>query len=71
MGKCPKYHNVIQTRKETPMKQVLSLLAAVTLIFSMAVTPVCAGGDKVQNEHGAATAPGFGDDAQDHQVSGD
>jgi len=53
------------------MKQVLSLLAAVTLIFSMAVTPVCAGGDKVQNEHGAATAPGFGDDAQDHQVSGD
>lgn len=53
------------------MKQVLTLLAALTLVFSMAVTPVLAVGDKVQHERGADTAPGPGDDAQGNQVSGD
>lgn len=53
------------------MKKVLSLLAVVTLVVGLAVTPVFAGGDKVQHERGADTAPGPGDDARDRQVSGD
>ena len=35
------------------MKKVLSLLAAFTLIVSLAVTPVFAGGGKVQGDNSA------------------
>jgi hypothetical protein len=53
------------------MKKVLSLLAVLIFVISMAASPVCAGGDKVQHENGAETAPGPGDDAQGNQVGGD
>lgn len=53
------------------MKKVLSLLAVVTLVVGMAVSPVSAGGDKVQHERGAEAAPGPGDDAKGNQVGGD
>jgi hypothetical protein len=49
------------------MKKVLSLLAVLILAVSMAVSPVCAGGGKMQHENGAADAPGPGDDAQGYQ----
>ncbi|MGW8194903.1 MAG: hypothetical protein ACWGOX_11630 [Desulforhopalus sp.] len=53
------------------MKKVLSLLALLTLVVSMAVSPVFAGGGKNQNEIGAESAPGPGDDAQGNQVGGE
>lgn len=51
------------------MKKVLSFLAVLTLVVSMAVSPVFAAGGKNQNEIGAASAPGPGDDARDNQAS--
>ena len=53
------------------MKKILSLLAVIALVVSMAVSPVAAAGGKNQNEIGAETAPGPGDDAQGNQVNGD
>lgn len=49
------------------MRKLMSLLIAVAMVISMAVSPVCAGGGKVQHEHGAADAPGPGDDAMGSQ----
>ena len=51
------------------MKKILSLLAVFTVAVSMAVTPVLAGGGKVQHERGASTAPGPGDDVRGNQAS--
>lgn len=53
------------------MRKLMSILIAVTLIVGMAVSPVFAGGGKVQHENGAPTAPGPGDDARGNQVGGD
>lgn len=53
------------------MKKILSLLAVASLVVGLVVTPVFAGGDKVQHERGEDTAPGPGDDARGRQVSGD
>lgn len=50
------------------MRKLMSLLIAVTLVASVAVSPVFAGGGKVQHENGAAEAPGPGGDAQGNQV---
>jgi hypothetical protein len=49
------------------MKKVVSFLVLLILALSLAVSPVCAGGGKVQYEHGAADAPGPGDDAKGYQ----
>ena len=53
------------------MKRWVAIIVSVLLLFSVAISPVYAGGDKNQNEHGADTAPGPGDDAQGKQVGGD
>ena len=53
------------------MKKFLVVLISLTLLTSVAIAPVYAGGDKNQNEHGAEAAPGPGDDAQGNQVGGD
>ena len=53
------------------MKKIFSILISLTLLMSVAIAPVYAGGDKVQHENGADTAPGPGDDAQGNQVGGD
>ncbi|MBW1842530.1 MAG: hypothetical protein JRI75_12180 [Deltaproteobacteria bacterium] len=53
------------------MKKVFILMISLVLFFSVAITPVWAGGDKVQNEIGSEGAPGPGSDAQGNQVSGD
>ncbi len=53
------------------MKRVLFLAVATTFAIGTFISPVLAGGDKVQHEIGAQTAPGPGDDAQGNQVGGD
>ena len=54
------------------MKKVFAILISLALLMGVAITPVCAGGDKVQHENGANnTAIGPGDDAQGNQVGGD
>jgi len=53
------------------MKKIAALLASLALFATVAIAPVYAGGGKNQNEHGAETAPGQGDDAQGNQVEGD
>jgi hypothetical protein len=53
------------------MKRWFAVLLSMALLASVAVTPVLAGGDKNQNERGADTAPGPGDDAQGNQTGGD
>ena len=57
---------------EVMMKKLSAVLVSIALLFSVAVvSPVWAGGGKVQHENGAETAPGPGDDAQGNQVGGD
>ena len=53
---------------ETMMKKIFAVLVSMALLVSVAVSPVWAGGDKNQNEHGAPGAPGPGDDAQGRQA---
>jgi len=53
------------------MKKLFAVIISVLLLFGATISPVYAGGDKNQNEHGADTAPGPGDDAQGNQVGGD
>jgi hypothetical protein len=50
------------------MKKVFTILVSLALLSSVAIAQVYAGGDKNQNEHGAETAPGPGDDAQGNQA---
>lgn len=60
------------------MKNVIFFLAALTLIFSLVVTPVVASGGKNhgevgqgtidQGDTGADTGKAMGDDAQDNQA---
>ena len=50
------------------MKKALTLLISLVLFFSMAITPVWAGGGKQQHEIGAPAAPGPGDDSQGNQA---
>lgn len=50
------------------MKKLLAVLVSMALIVSVAVSPICAAGGKNQNEHGAPSAPGPGDDAQGNQA---
>jgi hypothetical protein len=49
------------------MKKVFAILFSLILFIGVAIAPVHAGGDKNQNEHGAETGPGPGDDAQGNQ----
>ena len=49
------------------MKKIFVALVSISLLVSVAVSPVWAGGDKNQHEIGAPSAPGPGDDAQGHQ----
>jgi len=67
MDKYPKHHYLAQLKKEFTMRKLMSFLIAVAMVISMTVSPVCAGGGKVQHEHGAADAPGPGDDAMGSQ----
>ena len=53
------------------MKRWLAMVVSVLLLFSVAIAPVYAEGGKNQNERGAESAPGPGDDAQGNQVGGD
>jgi len=50
------------------MKKAFTLMISLVLFFSVAITPVWAGGDKNQHENGAPSAPGPGDDAQGNQA---
>jgi len=54
-------------QKGEDMHKVFTVLVSLILFMSVAMAPVYAGGDKNQNEHGAETAPGPGDDAQGNQ----
>jgi len=51
------------------MKKAFTLIISLVLFLSVAISPVWAGGDKVQQENGQET--GQGSDAQDNQVNGD
>jgi hypothetical protein len=51
------------------MKKAFALMISLVLFLSVAIAPVWAGGDKVQNENGIET--GDGSDAQGNQVGGD
>ena len=51
------------------MKKALALMISLVLFLSVAIAPVWAGGDKVQNENGIEA--GDGSDAQGNQVGGD
>jgi len=51
------------------MKKVFTLMISLVLFLSVAIAPVWAGGDKVQNEKGQET--GSGSDARGNQVNGD
>lgn len=53
------------------MRKLILLLVATSVVIGAAFTIVWAGGDKNQNERGADTAPGPGDDAQGNQAGGD
>ncbi len=62
------------------MKKVITLMVSLAFLFSVAVAPVWAGGDKNQNEHqqdnatgdvAGEAAPGPGDDANENQSEGD
>ena len=59
---------LIQTG-DLQMKKVFTLMISLVLFFSVAIAPVWAGGDKVQEEKGQET--GSGSDAQGNQVNGD
>jgi len=51
------------------MKKFFAVLVSMALLVSVAVvSPVWAGGGKNQNEIGAPTAPGPGDDFQGNQA---
>jgi hypothetical protein len=50
------------------MKKIFVVLVSMTLLVSVAMSPVWAGGDKNQHERGAPGAPGPGDDAQGNQA---
>ncbi len=50
------------------MKKFFTVLVSMALLVSVAVAPVWAGGGKNQNEIGAPSAPGPGDDAKDNQA---
>ena len=52
------------------MKRLFVIFISLFLIGAT-ISPVYAGGDKNQHEHGAKTAPGPGDDAQGNQANGD
>ena len=49
------------------MKKITAILISLALLLCVTIAPVYAGGDKVQHENGAETAPGPGDDAQGNQ----
>jgi len=51
------------------MKRIFSRMAILVLFLSVAITPVWAGGGKVQHENGQESGPGS--DAQGNQVNGD
>ncbi len=51
------------------MKKAFTLIISLVVFLSVAITPVWAGGDKVQQENGQET--GQGSDAQGNQVNGD
>lgn len=51
------------------MKKIIALMALLILFSSVAISPVWAGGGKVQQENG--TEVGSGSDAQGNQVNGD
>jgi hypothetical protein len=53
------------------MKKLFVVFISVFLLFGASISPVYAGGDKNQNEHGSDTAPGPGDDSRGNQVNGD
>jgi len=53
------------------MKKLFVVFISVFLLFGASISPVYAGGDKNQNEHGSDTAPGPGDDSRGNQVGGD
>jgi len=53
------------------MKKLFVSIVLAIAIFGAVISPVYAGGDKVQHENGAETAPGPGDDAEGNQVGGD
>ena len=59
---------LIQTG-DLQMKKVFTLMISLVLFLSVAIAPVWAGGDKVQNENGIEA--GDGSDAQGNQVGGD
>ena len=50
------------------MKKMFVVLVSMALMFSVAISPIYAAGGKNQNEHGAPSAPGPGDDAQGNQA---
>ena len=50
------------------MKKLLIVLISMTLLMSVTISPVWAGGGKNQNEIGAPDAPGPGDDSQENQA---
>jgi len=53
------------------MKKAFTLIISLVVFLSVAITPVWAGGDKVQHENGTEDNGGAGDDAQGNQVNGD
>ena len=55
---------------EVAIKKICTLFVSLVVVLGLAVSPVFAGGDKVQHERGAKSAPGPGDDAKGNQVEG-
>lgn len=53
------------------MKKLFVMIISMVLLFGAVISPVYAGGGKVQHENGSGTAPGPGSDAQDNQVDGE
>lgn len=51
------------------MKKILAVLVSITLLFSIALSPVWAGGDKNQKEIGASSPPRTGGDANGNQAA--
>ena len=51
------------------MKKICTLFVSLVVVLGLAVSPVFAGGGKVQHERGAESAPGPGDDAKGNQAS--
>ena len=54
---------------DSVIKTLFLLMISLALFFSVAIQPVCAGGDKVQQENGQEQ--GSGSDAHGNQVNGD